>query len=189
VNRAGTMAGRHVVLLNGPAGVGKTTVGRRLAATARNGVCVHGDDLKRFVVTREPGAVEQGLSYVGGAALTDVFLRAGYDLVVFEFVFERRIHVDRFLASLRTDAAVHLVTLWAPWETVATRELGRPERARRGDRVAACWNAMAAPDAGPVGLVDMGEMRRHAASEPTRSRASPAPSPRRRAHLLIDAVR
>jgi MoxR-like ATPase len=51
------IAGRDVVLLNGPAGVGKTTVGRRLAASARNGVCVHGDDLRRFVVTREPDAV------------------------------------------------------------------------------------------------------------------------------------
>jgi ABC-type transport system involved in cytochrome c biogenesis ATPase subunit len=55
----------QVVVLNGPAGVGKTTVGRRLAGTARNGACVHGDDLKRFVVAREPGTVEQGLSYVG----------------------------------------------------------------------------------------------------------------------------
>ena len=56
--------GAQVVVLNGPAGVGKTSVGRRLAATARNGVCVHGDDLKRFVVAREPGTVERGLSYV-----------------------------------------------------------------------------------------------------------------------------
>jgi hypothetical protein len=43
---------------------------------ARNGVCVHGGDLKRYVVSRESGAVEQGLSYVGGAALPDVFLDA-----------------------------------------------------------------------------------------------------------------
>ena len=45
-----------MVVLNGPPAVGKTTVGRRLAATARNGVCVHGDDLKRFVVATEPGS-------------------------------------------------------------------------------------------------------------------------------------
>jgi chloramphenicol 3-O-phosphotransferase len=135
--------GRQVVVLNGPAGVGKTTVGRRLAATARNGVCVHGDDLKRFVVAREPGSVEQGLTYVGGAALADVFLEAGYDLVVFEFVFERRMDVERFLGRLRSDAAVALLTLWAPLETVLARERGRPDRAPLGDRAAACWNAMA----------------------------------------------
>ena len=168
VIRAGAMADQQVVVLNGPAGVGKTTVGRRLAATARNGVCVHGDDLRRFVVAREPGSVEQGLSYVGGAALADVFVDAGYELVVFEFVFERRLHVERFLRRLRSDVAVVLVTLWAPLETVVARERGRPGRAPLGDRVAACWNTMAAnlPELGtPVdarGPVEevLGEVRR-----------------------------
>jgi thymidylate kinase len=142
----------QVVVLNGPAGVGKTTIGRRLAATARNGACVHGDDLKHFVVTRQPGTVEHGLSYVAGAAVTDVFLAAGYDLVVFDFVFERRIDVDRLLRRVRADAAVHLLTLWAPLETVASRERGRLDRARLGERVTACWQAMAVnlPELGAV---------------------------------------
>ena len=143
---------KRVVLLNGPAGVGKTTIGRRLAATARNGVCIHGDDLRRFVVAREPGAVEHGLGYVGGTALSDVYLDAGYHLVVFDFVFERPIDVERFLGRLRSDAAVHLVTLWAPLETVAVRERGRLDRERLGGRVAACWRTMAAnlPELGAV---------------------------------------
>jgi chloramphenicol 3-O-phosphotransferase len=133
----------EVVVLNGPAGVGKTTVGRELAATADNGACVHGDDLKRFVVAREPGTVEQGLSYVAGAAVTDVFLAAGYDLVVFDFVFERRADVERYLMRLRSEAAVHLFTLWAPLETVAMRERARPDRAGLGARAVHCWHAMA----------------------------------------------
>jgi predicted kinase len=138
------MTGARVVLLNGPAGVGKTTIGRRLAATARNGVCIHGDELKRFVVAREPGAVEQGLSYVGAAALADVNLAAGYELVVFEYVFERRAHAKRFLRALRSDVPVALLTLWAPLEVVAAREAARPGRDRLGERVAACWHALAA---------------------------------------------
>lgn len=77
VRRETDAATQRVVLLNGPAGVGKTTAGRRLAATARNGTCVHGDDLKHFVVSRDPDTVQGGLSYVGGAALADVFLDAG----------------------------------------------------------------------------------------------------------------
>jgi chloramphenicol 3-O-phosphotransferase len=72
-----------------------------------------------------------------------VFLGAGYDLVVFDFVFERRIDVDRLLGRLRADVDVHLLTLWAPLETVALRERGRVDRARLGERVAACWHAMA----------------------------------------------
>jgi thymidylate kinase len=135
---------RKVVLLNGPAGVGKTTVGRLLATTARNGACVHGDDLKRFVAAREPGTVRQGLSYVGGAALADVFLDAGYDLVVFDFIFTRRRHVERFLRALRSDVSAYLFTLWAPLATVAAREAARPSRERLGDRVAECWRELSA---------------------------------------------
>jgi chloramphenicol 3-O-phosphotransferase len=139
-----TDAPQRVVLLNGPAGVGKTTAGRRLAATARNGVCVHGDDLKHFVVSRDPDTVPSGLSYVGGAALADVFLDAGYDLVVFEFIFTRRRHVERFRRALRSDVPVHLLTLWAPLATVAAREAVRSNRERLGARVAECWHELAA---------------------------------------------
>jgi chloramphenicol 3-O-phosphotransferase len=140
----GAAAIRRVVLLNGPAGVGKTTVGRRLAAAARNGVCIHGDDLRQFVVTRDVDAVQGGMSYVGGAALADVFLEAGYDLVVFEFIFSRGRHVERFLRALRADAPVHLLTLWAPLTTVIAREAGRPNRERLGARVVQCWRDLAA---------------------------------------------
>lgn len=85
----------RIPLLNGPAGVGKTTVGQRLAGAVPNGVCIHGDDLKNFVVSRQDGTVASGLSYVGGAALAEVYLGAGFDLVVFEFVFEKPEHVTR----------------------------------------------------------------------------------------------
>src|SRR4051794_2115743 len=90
------------VLLNGPARAGKTTVGCRLAATARDGICVHGDDLKHFVVRRDLDTVEGGLSYVRGAALADVFLDAGYELVVVEFIFPRRRHIERFTCALKS---------------------------------------------------------------------------------------
>jgi adenylylsulfate kinase-like enzyme len=121
-----------VLLLNGPAGVGKTTVGTRLAATADNGACVHGDDLKHFVVARIPGTVDQGLSYVGGAKLADVFLEAGYDLVVFEFIFLHAAHIQRFMRSLQTELPVHLVTLWAPLTVVSARDAARPQPERQG---------------------------------------------------------
>ena len=143
MERATNQVPQRVVLLNGPAGIGKTTAGRRLAATARNGICVHGDDLKHFVVSRDPNAVQRGLSYVGGAALADVFLDGGYDLVVFEFIFTRRRHVERFLRALSSDVPVHLLTLWAPLATVAARESVRPNRARLGNRVAECWHELA----------------------------------------------
>ena len=131
-----------VVLLNGPAGVGKTTVGRALASLAPNGACIHGDCLKRFIVSRTDGAVRGGLGYINGASVAANCVDAGYDLGVFEYVFERPSHVDRFRASFHAPAPVHLFTLWAPLSIVVERERGRPDRERLGDRVVACYRAI-----------------------------------------------
>jgi energy-coupling factor transporter ATP-binding protein EcfA2 len=108
------MSGR-VILLNGPAGVGKTTVGRALASLVPNGSCIHGDCLKSFIVSRVDGVVAGGLGYVNGAFIASTFIEAGYDLVVFEYVFERPSNVDRFLASFHLPVPVHLFTLWGPY--------------------------------------------------------------------------
>jgi predicted kinase len=124
-----------VIVVNGPAGVGKSTIAPRLAARAANGACISGDALKSFVVTREePFTVALGMSYVAAAAVADVFLDAGCDIVVVDFIFERPEHVQRFTDALRTDVPVYLLTLWAPIATVA---------ARRG-RAGPSWHAICA---------------------------------------------
>jgi hypothetical protein len=64
----------RVVILNGPAGVGKTTTGRALAAMARSAACVHGDDLKGFIVRRD-APVATGLGYRNGATVAADFHR------------------------------------------------------------------------------------------------------------------
>jgi predicted kinase len=134
------MDARQVVLLNGPAAVGKSTVGRGLAQTARNGVCIPGDDLRRMVVTSEPGTVRQSLTYVAGAALADAFLAAGYELVVFEFGFPRPADAERFRRALRAPVEVALVTLWAPLAVTLARDRSRPPQGRLGDAaVTASW--------------------------------------------------
>ncbi|MGI8854818.1 MAG: AAA family ATPase [Thermomicrobiales bacterium] len=132
----------RVILLSGPAGVGKTTVGRMLAGRAPNGACIHGDQLKEFIVSRAGGAVATGLAYVNGASVAANFVEAGYDLVVFEFVFEERRFVNRFLGAFPLTAPVHLFTLWAPLATVTARERTRPNRDRLGERVVACYETI-----------------------------------------------
>jgi predicted kinase len=130
------------VILNGPPGVGKTTVGRLLAARVRNGVCIEGDALAGFIVTRDPEAVSTGMGYENGATLAANFVRAGYDMVVFEYCFEEPAHVRRFLDAYDGAAPVALFTLWAPLAVVRERESGRAGRPPLGERVAACHAAM-----------------------------------------------
>jgi hypothetical protein len=133
---------QRVVILNGPAGVGKTRVGRLLAGRVANGVCIEGDALARFIVTRTPGAVRQGLGYENGATIAANYIRGGYDLVVFEYCFEERQHVERFLDVYTAPAPVFLFTLWAPLAVVERRERERRGRSRLGERVVACYRAM-----------------------------------------------
>jgi hypothetical protein len=137
-------ATQQVVLLNGPAGVGKTTAGRCLAAAARNGICVHGDDLKHFVVSRDPDTVQGGLSYVGGAVLADVFLNAGYDLVIFEFIFTQRRHVSGSCAPCGRMSRCICSRSGRHWTPSPHGEAVRPNRQRLGARVAECWRELAA---------------------------------------------
>lgn len=133
----------RIILLNGPPGVGKTTVGRILAGLFSNGACIHGDDLKHFVVSRVDGAVRDGLGYINGATVAANFVEAGYECVVFEFVFEQPSQVDRFVSAFRLPFPIHLFTLWAPLEMVLARERSRQNREPLGERVAACYEAMA----------------------------------------------
>lgn len=137
---------KQIVILNGPAGVGKTTTGRLLAGLSRNGACIEGDALKHFIVTKEEGAVKGRLGYKNGASLARNFLDAGYDLVVFEYIFPSQEQISYFLEVFdkRADEQVHVITLWAPLEVVMTREAHRPNRERLGDRLTACWKELEA---------------------------------------------
>jgi predicted kinase len=131
-----------IIILNGPAGVGKTTTARALAGRAMNGACIHGDDLRDFIVTRRDGSVQQGLGYRNGAAVASTFVDGGYGLVVFEYVFESPRGHDHFRSAYVANAPVHFFTLWAPLEVVRLRERTRDGRRPLGDRVTACWHAV-----------------------------------------------
>ena len=133
---------QRVVIVNGPAGVGKTTVAGRLARRARNGVCIHGDALADFIVTRVDGAVETGLGNVNGATIAANFIRAGYDLVVFEYCFESAAHVRRSSTRTTPSPPVSLFTLRGPFDVVVEREQERVGRRPLRARVAACYRSI-----------------------------------------------
>ena len=75
-----------------------------------------------------PG-VAAGLGYENGATIAANFVRAGYDLVVFEYCFEEHGHVS--VSSTRTPRRRRfLFTLWAPLRGGRARERARAGRRR-----------------------------------------------------------
>ena len=102
-----------MIVLNGPSGVGKTTVGRLLASRVRNGACVHGDALRDFVVSRADDDVQLGLGVVNAAAVAANFVRGGYERVVVDYVFEHPRHITRFVDAFDVDCDLHVITLWS----------------------------------------------------------------------------
>lgn len=134
----------HVIMLNGPAGVGKTTVAAHLARLVPGSVCIRGDDLRAFAPADARVHLGPGSTYRAGAALAAAYLRMGAPRVVFEYVFERAAHVDYFRDATPVGVPVHLITLWAPLEVIQAREAKRRDRRRLGLRVEECYRALEA---------------------------------------------
>jgi len=121
---------QRVVVINGPTGVGKTTVMALLSSRVPGSVAISGDTIRRFA-PRDPAVTRavlgEGSTYRIGGQLAALYLRAGAATVFFDYVFDTAAHVERFTAHLPTDAVYHLVTLWATETTLTGR---RQRRAR-----------------------------------------------------------
>ena len=134
----------HILLLNGPAGVGKTTVARQLAALHPGTVRIEGDALRGFAPAGARTHLGPGSTYRAGAALAASYLEMGASRVIFDYLFPSPAQVAHFQRSAPAKVPLHLVTLWAPLEIVRAREGGRPNRLRLGARFEPGYRAMEA---------------------------------------------
>lgn len=113
-----------IMVLNGPSGVGKTTVGRQLATRSPNGIHIAGDSLREFVVTRDEHR-PTGLAFRAAAALIEVYVEAGFERIVFDFVFEGPEHLQPLRSALPPALEFTVITLWAGPEVLRARKVAR----------------------------------------------------------------
>jgi predicted kinase len=132
-------AAQEVIVLNGPAGVGKSTVSQLLRELVPGTVAISGDALRSFVPGNARDFLGGGSTYRAAAALANAYLGMAAPRIVFDYVFSHPDHLAYFQkAFARRDVPVYLFTLWAPLEVVVARELARPGRARLGSAVQEC---------------------------------------------------
>jgi len=135
------------VILNGPPGVGKTTVAAILRKFVASTVVISGDELRAFAPEDVRAHLGGGATYRAAGALAATFLRLGAERVIFEYVFLRRAHFDNWGESLRECVAPRVITLWAPLDVVIAREKTRRGPPRLGHAVSDCYREMSANSA------------------------------------------
>ena len=122
-------------MLNGPAGVGKSTAASLLTSWTDASAWVRGDDLKDFVVSKPTGGTASRVTYRNGAAVCAELISSGFSFVVFDFVFNDAESVATFRSNLRTREpfVFSLVTLWASETVLRERRKGRVDEPRYVD--------------------------------------------------------
>lgn len=126
-----------LVVVNGPPGVGKTTVSRLLARHLEGTVCIQGDALRAFSPPTPRAHLGRGSTYRAAAALACAYLRMGAPRVIFDYCFLRPAHVAYLVENL-DNTRVEFFTLWASLPTVKAREQRRCGRSPLGAAVDEC---------------------------------------------------
>lgn len=132
----------HVVIINGPAGVGKTTISANLARMLSGTINISGDAIRWFAPVDVGQYLGHGSTYRAGASLTSAYLGMGAPRIIFEYVFDAAEKVSRFCQWLPPETPVHLFTIWAPIETIVEREAARDGREPLGDLTIKTYRAV-----------------------------------------------
>ena len=159
--RDSKMTSRKIIIINGPSGVGKSTVSHILSRSVKKGVHIDVDILRHLVAEHRLTRGQIDLAYRNAAALTDNFLEAGY-MVIVDGVFPTGKDLGIFCRALKTrNAAVYGYTLSGDVQVLQQREEMKTGSGKLRQHVRKLHNSMHA-DAGNLGVfvdtTDMGIM-------------------------------
>jgi predicted kinase len=132
----------QVLVINGSAGVGKTTIGRALARRSPGTIHISGDAVRSFAPANTRDHLGPGSTYRAAAALAASYLDMGAARVLVDYVFDRAETIELFRRGLSAGIAFHVFTLWAPLDEVIHRETTRVGRERMGDAVTKTYEAL-----------------------------------------------
>lgn len=123
-----------LILVNGPPGVGKSTVARRLRDDRPRALLVDFDDLWLLIGGWSRTEGTQELAVTAGLAMARAHLAAGHDVVAAQFAVARDFFAEVDSLVAETGAAYHEIVLTAPHEEATTRfRRRRAARARAGE--------------------------------------------------------
>lgn len=100
----------HLVVMNGPAGVGKTTLCKHLARLVPGTVCISGDALRSVSPADAKDWLGTRSTYRASAALVCSYLEMGARRVLLDYIFETREAFDWFCGHLSISAFHHMGT-------------------------------------------------------------------------------
>lgn len=133
-----------IIVINGPAGVGKSTISAQLVGALPNTISISGDCLRSFAPAHARALLGAGSTYRAAAALINSYLKMGAEIVLFDYIFTTYAQLQDFRHLLPPDerCKFHIFTLWAPLATVEQREATRQNRERLGPQVQTTYEAI-----------------------------------------------
>jgi broad-specificity NMP kinase len=131
-----------LLVINGPAGVGKSTIASLLVKKRKGSALVRGDQLKDFVIDKPDDDRASRVTYRNGAAVCSELLESGFRFVVFDFIFNDLDARNDFLTRVQPAVSfvTVFVTLWASQHVVLNRRRSRIEEDRYVHLMEESWN-------------------------------------------------
>ncbi|MEK7072992.1 MAG: AAA family ATPase [Patescibacteria group bacterium] len=119
----------NLVIINGPCGIGKSTVASALHQTMPLSFLVDIDAIRRLISGYREHAEESGQSsFLVVLAMIDAYIQTGHDVIVEKMLFDET-RLDRMIAlATQRNAHVTEVMLWASKDFVLKRAADRGYR-------------------------------------------------------------